>query len=220
MSYVTIIAVVAGEDIQTGLILHWKLNETSGVAIDYSGNGYDGTVIGATQTTTGVETDGVNDEIVNTNAAFNSAMAGSTSWTGYIRASAPAFTALDGAFSIGESGADDALAIYPYSSILGDGADVWYDGEYSQQDLGEAPADNTFHDFAVVQSAADAIRFDIDGVTEATSTATKALAAAMDGSTLGRYIGNGEWFLGKISGHRIYTRPLTIEQMKHLRQLK
>jgi len=46
-------------DLRTDLVLRYRFQETSGDAKDSSGNDYNGTVTGATQTINGVDIDGV-----------------------------------------------------------------------------------------------------------------------------------------------------------------
>lgn len=197
-------------------LLHLRLNETSGDALDSSGNGYDGTVIGATQTTTGVEFDGVNDEIINVAAALRTALTSIDEYTVFVRCSAPSLNPDEQVLSFGELNADDAWSLAPYSSTGADGAKFWIDGEYIETAVGDAPADDTMHDFGFTSDGATDHNMFVDAVLEVTNTDSKTTAATMDGVTIGRYIGNGEWYEGKVEEIIIYLRPLTLEHFEYL----
>jgi len=203
-------------DIRTNQLLRWRLTDTSGDALDSSGNGHDGTVVGATQSATGVTLDGVNDEITNTDSTFTTPMTDISNWTIYVRTSKSSFTADDGVASLGESNANDAWSMNAYESASGNGCQIWYDGAVIITGAGTAPADDTDHDFVFRQSGATASEVFVDKVSEATDATSKATAATMDGFTLGRYIGNGEWYPGVVKEVIIYDRALTNNQIRFL----
>jgi len=192
--------------------------DTSGDALDSSGNDFDGTVIGATQSATGVTLDGVNDEVINTEAALTTALAGISVYTVFVRASSSAFTSFDATFSMGDSNDNDAFSMYCYDSAAGNGCQIWIDGSVIMSGAGTAPADGTNADFCFVSRSATDQELFVDGVSEDTSVTSKSLAASFDGVTLGRYIGNGEWFAGGVQELIIYDRALTDAQILALTQ--
>jgi len=203
-------------DLRTGILLRYRFQETSGNAKDSSGNNYDGTVIGATQTTTGVELDGVNDEITNTAAGLLASLTSISEYTVFIRCSAPALTADEQAFSFGESNDNDAWSIAPYSSTGADGAKFWIDGDYIETAVGDAPADDSMHDFVFISTDATNHEMFVDAISEAINTDNKTTAANMEGVTVGRYTGNGEWYEGKVMELIVWDRALTDQQAKYL----
>lgn len=203
-------------DIRTSQLLRWRLTDISGDALDASGNGHDGTVAGATQSSTGVTLDGVNDEITNAESTFTTPMTNISNWTIYIRTSKSSFTADDSAVSLGQSNNNDAWSMNPYESASGNGCQIWYDGAVIISGAGTAPADDTVHDFVYRQDGATAHEVFVDKISVATDTTSKATAATMDGITLGRYIGNAEWYPGVVKELIIWDRSLTNNQIRFL----
>lgn len=203
-------------DIRSNLLLRWRLLDTSGDSLDSSGNGFDGTVSGAIQSATGVTLDGVNDEITNVESGLLTPLTDISVFTIFLRAKSSVFAVDKAAFSFGQSNNNDAFAMYPYESSSGNGLQIWYDGTVIISGAGTAPADNTNHDFVFRQTSPTASEVFVDGVSEATSAVSKATAVTMNDFTLGRFVGNGEWFAGGASELIIWNRGLTNDQIKLL----
>jgi len=86
------------------------------------------------------------------------------------------------------------------------------------QAVGDAPADDSMNDFVFRSSSATDHEAFVNGVSEATATDNKSTATSMEGVTVGRYIGNGEWGEGVVKELIIWTRALTDEQITYLSQ--
>jgi len=203
---------------------YWLLDESSGNALDSSGNGYDMIVTGATQGAAGhintaYDFDGVNDDASVNAAALNSTFSGTSVITIAFWASSAAYNALDAAFAIGNDNTDDVLAIYPYfaGGMGAEQINVWYDGEFIFAVANTLLADGTLNHFCYVQRSATDHELYINGVSVATDATSKAISAAMDNVTIGAYDPtNNEPFDGIIDQVRLYNVALTDPQIASL----
>ena len=206
----------AKNSLYNGLLGWWRLDESSGNALDSSGNDYQGTVNGATQDVTGhirtaYDFDGVNDNVDITDSGLMTSLQGLSAFTVSFWAAVTSYEADEAAFGMGEEGTNDVLSIYPYQDggKKGDQIEVWYDGESIIAESNTTPADGSFHNFVFVQTSATEHEIFIDGVSAGTDTTSKTLAASTDIVNIGSYDGNEEYFDGIVDHVQIWDRALT-----------
>lgn len=201
-------------------LLHWRLDETTGLLLDSSGNAFDGTNDGATLGVAGhidlaTDFDGVNDDITNINAPLTSQLEGITEFTICFWASDTSLNAYDCALSFGDGSGDD-VSLYPYNSIGGGGFSVWNDNEDILEGMGAAPADGSFNHFAYRQTDATTHDGFVSGANEGSDASSKTTNTTVDEFALGYYVGNGERFGGIIDDVRVYLRALSDDEILFL----
>lgn len=197
----------------------WRLDESSGNAKDSSGNGYDGTIIGgvtqnvAGKIRTAYQFDGVNGVVRMNQAGLASAINGITALTISFWASALAYENNKCAFSMGDDGTNNMIAIYPYYNAGGkdgfNGIAVWYNGTTIMNPASALLANGTMNHFTYRQTNATTHELFVNKVSVATSATSKTMIGTSDMVVIGGY-GDGEEFYTYRSDHnKLWKRALT-----------
>lgn len=195
-----------GEDIRSGLALHYKLIETSGNAIDSSSYDNHGVVSGAIQTTTGADFDGNND-VITPDASKIPTVTNYTFSCIYNGTDTKKYNTILGIntfnpdFSVHDEGKkDQSLSVYD------EGGDI-----SSNDNL--IISDGNDHRLTWIRrgTGTNQLEFYLDHVAVGTNTHPRATidpTVALVGSSSD----NGEYLHGKIRDLRYYTRDLTVAQ--------
>lgn len=202
-------------DLRTNLLLRYRFQDTTGTTQDSSPTPFNGTVIGATRSTSGFIFNGSSDEVINTASGLLTPLTDTSVLTLIVRTEASLFENANTAISLGENNSNDALALYTHRATGGNGAAIWYDGEFIIEGAGSAPADGTYSDYAFVQDGATINQLYVNGVLAGLNFDSKATSVNMDGLSVGRYLDNGEYYTGGIKEVLVYNRALTAQQIAY-----
>jgi len=197
-------------------------DESSGALAELSGNRRPFTVTGATQNFDAgdlgraIDFDGVDDHVTSTDSALLSIFDGSVEHTITFWAASTAYRIDQAAFGIGATDSNDNLAFYPYFDA-GMGVTqiwLWVDGSYIFQVTTSLPADSTFHHYGLITRSATDHELYSQGVSIATSSTNKALAAIIAQITIGAYDDfTNEEFQGQVTIPKLWKRALTDAEM-------
>ncbi len=206
---------VRGPDIETGLVGHWKLDETSGdVAYDSSGNGNHGTVYGDLQWVEGkigggLQFDGVDDyvETYYTTDLVN--------WTASVWVRSPA--APSGSRDTGPVHREANFQInwdHVYPDYRGAAAlkvgDTWYPASF-----GTLQADTWYHLVATYDGGS--LKTYTNGVLITENTDPSGNPTSEPNSLkFGRHAAFADYFGGTIDDVRVYNRPLSAGDVQEL----
>mgnify|MGYP003144463439 CR=1 FL=1 len=216
------LGIVSGEtEANQNIHLHWRLNESSGDALDTSGNGFDGTVTGATQTGGYYTFDGVNDRVNASQSGLVTPLQSSNNFSVFVKASATSYAA-NTAVSITD-GNNSGFSFHTYSSGgSGNGHRIWWEGEWILQDTtGLALPNGDFNNFLVTcDGATDQKLYINSGTAAQTSTTSKTSAAGTDNVSAGVWgINDSEWYNGNIQELRVYDYTISQNAIDYLMDL-
>ena len=205
-------------------VLHYKLDETSGVALDSSGGGHNGTVSGATQTATGHDGkvngaysfDG-SDWITN-NTIVNSSMStsyfGKTAWTiSFWVYSEEASTSGTDRYVI-DAGYYTGIFSWSYSGTDWDQCWGVYNGSWAKAKYTTALNAKTWYHITATYDN-NYLKAYLNGNLEISVQKTGPLSNPYTDLWIGRSH-SSQRFLGKIDDFRIYDKALTAEQVKKI----
>lgn len=196
---------VRGEDIRSGLALHYKLTETSGNAIDSSSYDNDGVVSGAIQTTTGADFDGI-DDVITPNASIIPTVTNYTFSVIYNGTDEKKYNTLFGIdtsapdFDVRDEGKNDqTLSVY-------DGGDI-------KSNNGLLISDGNDHRLTWIRrgTGTNQLEYYLDHVAVGTNTHTRATIDPTI-ATVGSSVESADYLHAKIRDLRYYTRDLTVAQ--------
>ncbi|MCK5563756.1 MAG: hypothetical protein KAJ07_00795 [Planctomycetes bacterium] len=204
-----------------GAVAYWRLDETAGaVAVDASGNGYDGTLMNMDDNdwVAGVNGNGLNfdgaDDYVTTGSLFAGMAGTDLTISAWVKALAvnPATQFI---ISINTSTGDNRLLCGTQP-----GSDTFSLGDTAWHDTATTVIDNTWHHIAyVLDDSADTITVYVDG-SEALSFASTVSVAADDILSLGQEydpgMTTGDFYKGQLDDVRVYGRALGAAEIARL----
>jgi hypothetical protein len=195
-----------------GLILHYRLDNSTGTVFDASPNRAHGTIAGApTRGGTGVlnnffEFDGVDDAVTNQPTNALNSLEGSGVFTCAFFAKATAYhTGSDLTIRNG-TGSNSLFQMYSYLNATNGFAFYW---NGSQLNTGNVqPVDDSWHHFAMSSVASNDHRIFVDGVYIGTFTTNKKHGNTLSDIDVGKWV-TTEWYDGGLDDIRIYDRALS-----------
>lgn len=199
---------VCAQDTTSNLVVHWKMDESSGTtAYDSSGNGYNGTVYGTASWQSGYI-----DNALYLDGSSYSRITGLAAWSNITLA---AWANL----STADSGGAELFSIGDYVIVRLDASGkceaIIYNGSgWDSVSVSQTYAGTGWHHFALVFSdSSNYLRLYIDGTLAASATNYNSISYSGLGSNsyVGRH-GNGGTstdFTGKVDDVRFYSRALT-----------
>lgn len=201
---------------ETNLVAGWTFCETSGDLIDVSGNGFDGTVFGATRGQTGIvgcayDFDGSSDYIQLPNTLNSSLSTGSISFYAWINPDNTSSAIVIGI--IGSSGIDEYKLFRLRTSWdnwkLDDGG-----GPIGVNFSTQPPTDSWTQIVGVYDNSAGKMHVYVNGALDATSNGTVTNTQYNEDAWIGADPRGQDYFNGKIDDLRMYNEALSADAIK------
>ncbi len=205
------------------MLLWWRFDYSSGTARDSSGNGYNGTVFGATRGVTGhikdaFDFDGVNDYVISTASGLCSSLQNSSEYAISFWAKAPNGYASDHCALSIDIFAFNGLCIYPYQDggKSGDQVEIWYNG--TSVNASNTADETVWNNFIFNQVSSTDIEMYVNG-TSAFTHSGDSLGALCLSVTVGAYAGGvSEEYDGSIDHVQIWDRSLTDDEIDWIQE--
>jgi len=202
-------ATTLAADVTSNLVAHWKLDEGSGTAAaDSSGNGYHGTLSGGATWTTGKIGGGLSFDGINGTVTIAPAtQTGALTVAGWIKCNSTSVSHIVGNSSGGISRffkVNDNLTTSTWRFVNSAGSQIGF----TTASVGTG----SWRHGCVTRDGSNNVRVYLDGVES--STGAQALSGNFAPNRFG--FGNGFYLNGSLDDVRIYSRALTIEDIRAL----